>query len=142
VVLYSVSRLAAPVAAGLLAGAGLLVWGIARAAAAGIAGGSIAVLLAGLFALGTRGKRRDGAVALRREGPWLVGDELPRALPVAETTFALQSDFQGSWVIVLRCQGATLRLVAGGWRIAGEPRVTRTVARRTLIALGLREVGQ
>jgi hypothetical protein len=141
-VLYSRARLAAPVAAGLLVGAGLLAWGVVQAVPAAIGGGAFALVLSGLFALATRGKRERGAVALARAGPLLVGEELDRPLPVAETTFELRSDFEGAWVIVLRCRGESARLASGGWRIAGERRITKQLARSTLLALGLREAGQ
>jgi hypothetical protein len=91
-----------------------------------------------LFARGARDRLRGGRIALRRDGDLLVGHELKRPLPLAGTTFAIESDHEGSWVIVLDAgSGERVRLSAGGWALDGERFVTRKVAERGLLDMGL-----
>jgi hypothetical protein len=66
-----------------------------------------------------------------------VGDALRRPLPIAGTTYEIATDYEGSWVVVLRHDGETLRLAPGGRRIDGERRATRDGVARALEQLGL-----
>jgi hypothetical protein len=138
IIYYSPGRYRLVVAIGMLLTASWLAYGITQSQAIDIASGIAGLLLVGLFARGIKGKLRYTGIALAREGDLLVGGELDRPLPVSETTFEIVSDYRGSWVIVLRSRDATTRLGAGGWRIEGERFVTKKVAERVLLALGLK----
>jgi hypothetical protein len=137
VIRYSPWRYLAVVATGLACFGLALVYGALQGEAVAIAVGVAGLLLVGLFTLGVKDKLRDPGPALARDGDLLVGGELRRALPIAETTFEIVPDNRGSWVIVLRSPQETVRLAAGGWRIAGERRVSKAVAERALMQLGL-----
>jgi hypothetical protein len=127
------------IAAGLLFGAALLAYGVAqRQAVSGGIGLGTFVLVA-LVGLGFRGKMRDGVPALAREGEWLVGGELREPLLVRETTFEIADASVGGWMIVLRNRHSTVRLSVGGWRLDGERFVTKAVAKRVLLAFGLKQ---
>lgn len=119
----------------------MIVWGALRAGTPAVLGGCIAFVLSGLLLLGTTRKRRQGVIALSREGPWLVGEELRHRLPARDTTFEFRSDYQGSWVVVLRCRDEAVVLSTGHWRISGRRRASRHAVRDVLLALGLREAG-
>jgi hypothetical protein len=119
-------------AAGLIACGALLLIGATLPGAVGLA-------FAALFAIGVRERLRGGgAPALARRGDELVGSALREPLPVAGTTFSLVDDHEGSWLIELHRDATTIRLSAGGWRVDGEGRVTRTRAPQLLERLGLR----
>jgi hypothetical protein len=47
------------------------------------------------------------------------------------TTFAFEPDHQGSWLIVLRAPGRTVRVSPGGLGL------TKTAAEQALVAMGL-----
>jgi hypothetical protein len=123
---------------GLLVSASLLAYGVIHGETTGVVGGSVSLLVVGLFALGVRHKVRGNAVALAREGDFLVGGELERPLSIADTTFEIVTDYEGSWVVVLCSGDAKIRLGAGGWTAAGERSVTKAAADRLLLALGLK----
>ena len=73
-----------------------------------------------------------------RDGDVLIGGELKRPLPAADATFAIESDHQGSWVIVLSVGSEDpVRLSAGGWALDGERFVTKKVAEQALLGMGL-----
>jgi hypothetical protein len=115
-----------------------LAYGVVSSSTGAIATGCAGLVFAALFARGVRERLRGGGIALRRDGELLVGGELKRPLPVAATTFAIESDHEGSWVIVLQAQsGERARLSAGGWALDGERFVTRKVAERALLGMGL-----
>lgn len=138
IIRYSPIRYRVVITIGLLLAVSLLGYGVAQGQTIGLVGGFASLLLVGLFTLGVRDKLRDSGIALAREGDLLVGGELDRPLSIRETTFEIVSDYQGSWVVVLRNRDATIRLGAGGWRVEGERFVTKAVAERALIALGLK----
>jgi hypothetical protein len=117
---------------------GALAYGVASASTAAIAGSCLGLVFVALFARGVRDRLRGGGIALMRDGDLLVGGELKRPLPLAGTTFAIESDHEGSWVIVLDAgSGERVRLSAGGWALDGERFVTRKVAERGLLDMGL-----
>jgi hypothetical protein len=117
---------------------GGLAYGIASSSAGAIAGGCAGLVFVALFARGVRDRLRGGGVALTRDGELLIGGELKRPLPLAGTTFAFESDHEGSWVIVLHAgSGERVRLSAGGWALEGERFVTKNVAERALLGMGL-----
>ena len=94
--------------------------------------GLIALVFAALFALSVRDRLRDSVVVLAREGDQLVGTALrEEPLAVDVTTFALESDHQGSWLIVLRAPGRTVRVSPGGLGL------TKTETEQALLAMGL-----
>jgi hypothetical protein len=136
-VYYSPIRYRLVMAIGVVLAAAELAYGVAGGGTTAVAVGVAGLVLVGLFARGVSDKLRQGVPALAREGAYLVGGELARPLPIADTTFEIVSDHAGSWVVVLRCADATIRLGAGGWRVEGERAVTRSVAERVLLALGL-----
>ncbi len=119
----------------LVIAVGLVVFG--GAVALGVTVAVVGLVLVGLFTLGVRNRLRGGGVALAREGDVLVGGELKRPLPVAGTTFAIEADNEGSWVIVLRGSEGSVRLSPGGWALEGERFVSRAVAERALLGMGL-----
>jgi hypothetical protein len=126
------------IAAGVVVFGAVLAYGIGKASVGVIAGGCAGLVFVALFARGVRDRLRGGRIALMRDGDQLVGGELPRPLPFAGTTFAIESDRQGSWVIVLEAgNGERVRLSAGGWAFDGERFVTRKVAERGLEGMGL-----
>ena len=108
------------------------------AVALGVTVAVVGLVLVALFALGVKDRLRGGGVALAREGDVLTGGELKRPLPVAGTTFAIDADYEGSWIIVLRTsEGTTARLSPGGWALEGERFVSKAVAERALLEMGL-----
>lgn len=134
---YSPVRYRIVVATGLLIAASALAYGATQGEAIAIAGGLVGLLFVGLFARAVQDKLRAGALALARKGDFLVGGEVDPPLPIAETTFEITSDYEGSWVVVLRSPDASIRLGAGGWKVEGERFVTKAVAERVLLGLGL-----
>jgi hypothetical protein len=102
-----------------------------------LVGGIFCLLFGILFSLAARSKLRPGTIALTREGDSLVGGELPQPLPIAETTFEINDDYSGSWVVCLYCGDQKIVLGAGGWKIKGARFFTRAVAERTLSELGI-----
>jgi len=137
VVLYSPLRYWIAILVCVLFGLSMLVYGSSEHRGLMIATGAACLLFAGLFWLGVRTKLSGGGPALARDGEFLFGGELRRPLPVAATTFEIQPDNEGSWIVVLRSGDATIRLAAGGWRIEGERFFTKAVAERVLLDLGL-----
>lgn len=94
--------------------------------------GAIALVFAALFAFSIRDRLRGSVVVLTREGDRLVGSALrDKPLDANATTFALESDHQGSWLIVLRAPGRTVRISPGGLT------VTKSAAEQALLAMGL-----
>jgi hypothetical protein len=94
--------------------------------------GLIALVFAALFAFSVRDRLRRSVVVLAREGDELVGTAVRgEPLRVGETTFALEPDHQGSWLIVLRAPGRNVRISPGGLA------VTKTAAEQALLAMGL-----
>ena len=85
----------------MLVFAAVLVYGLAAASPGAIAGGAAGLVFAALLARGVWDRLRGGRIALMRDGDVLIGGELERPLPAADATFAIESDHQGSWVIVL-----------------------------------------
>lgn len=137
IVRYSSARYRLVIALGLLVAVSSLTFGVEQDQAIALAAGLVSVLFVGLFTLGVRDKLWGNRVALARDGALLVGGELDRPLPIAETTFEIATDYEGGWVIVLRHGDATVRLGAGGWTVTGERLVTKAAADRMLLALGL-----
>src|SRR2546423_809048 len=137
VVRYSPVRYRLVIAVGLLCVGGVLTWGVADRVPPAIAAGSAGLLFVALFARAVWGKIRGGGCALAREGDVLVGSELDGPLPIAGTTFEIESDYEGGWVIVLRRHDVTVRLGAGGWTTDRERFVTRAGAEQLLLDLGL-----
>ncbi len=120
----------------LIIALGLLVFG--GAVALGVTAAVVGLVLVALFALGVKDRLRGGGVALAREGDVLIGGELRRPLPVAGTTFAIEAVNEGTWIIVLRgSEGKAVRLSPGGWALEGERFVTKPVAERALLGMGL-----
>jgi hypothetical protein len=117
----------------------VLAYAVARHNPAGVAAAFGLLVFAGLFAFNVQGKLRDQTVALAREGEVLVGAELNQSLPIAETTFEIVSDYNGSWIVVLRSQSATIRLSPGGWRMEGTKGPTKYVVVQALRAMGLHQ---
>jgi len=138
IIRYSPVRYRIVIAVGLLLATVLLAYGVVKGGVISITIGLAGMLFVGLFARGVRRKLSGGALALARDGELLVGGELNQPLPISQTTFEIVSDYEGSWIIVLRCQGATTRLGAGGWRIDGQRFVTKAVAERALLAFDLK----
>jgi hypothetical protein len=134
---YSPVRYRLLIGMGVVAALTLLAYGVARAGVVYTATGVGGLLLVGLCAYGVKDRLRTAGIALAREGDFLIGGELNQPLPVGETTFEIVSDYNGSWVIVLRHQERTVRLGAGGWKIDGVGFATRARAERALVALGL-----
>ncbi|WP_028066143.1 hypothetical protein [Solirubrobacter soli] len=95
--------------------------------------GAIALVFAALFAFSVRDRLLHRVVVLAREGEQLTGTALRGGEPlwVSETTFALEPDRQGSWLIVLRAPGRSVRISPGGLG------VTKTSAEQALLAMGL-----
>jgi hypothetical protein len=99
--------------------------------------GLIALVFAALFALSVRDRLLRRVVVLAREGDRLVGSALrEEPLAVSATTFALESDHEGSWLIVLRSPGRTVRVSPGGLTV-DQRRLTKTGAEQALLAMGL-----
>ena len=122
----------------MLVFAALLVYGLAAAASWAIAAGAAGLVFVALFARGVWERLRGGRIALMRDGDVLIGGELKRPLPAADATFAIESDHQGSWVIVLSAGSEDpVRLSAGGWALDGERFVTKKVAEQALLGMGL-----
>ncbi len=139
---YAAGRYRLIVLLGLVLTGGLLADGIMRADGALVVAAIAGLVLVALFGYSARAKLRPSAVALAREGELLVGGELSQPLMVAQTTFEVVPDHQGSWVIVLSGPEGTTRLGAGGWRVEGERLFTRAVAERALVELGLTQRDQ
>ncbi len=123
----------------MVAFAGVTVYGLAAAASpAVIAAGAVGLAFSALFARGARDRLRGDRIALMRDGDVLIGGELQRPLPASDATFAIESDHQGSWVIVLNAGSEDpVRLSAGGWALDGERFVTFKVAEQALLGMGL-----
>ena len=136
---YSRATYGAGIATGLLVAILLLVFGVAYHQSVSAIEGLAVLLFVGVFALGVKHKLASRRVALAREGDLLVGSELKRPLPVSETTFEIVSDYEGGWGVVLRVRDETIALRAGGWKVEGERFVTKAIAERTLLALGLKQ---
>ncbi len=128
--MFSPARYRIAVAAGLVAFGTLIATGNTVA----IAGVALTVL----FALSVRERLVHSGIALAREDDRLVGQALPRPLPAAGTTFALEDDYNGGWLIVLvTADGGRTRLSPGGWRLETGGSVTRARAEQALSDMGL-----
>lgn len=137
VVHYSPARYWMFIAAGSVIAVAALTYGVSQHQVIAAGTGILVLVFTALFWLGVREKVSGKGPALARDGDFLVGGELARPLPIAETTYEIKSDNQGSWIIVLRSGDATFRLGAGGWRVDGERFFTKAVAERVLGDLGL-----
>jgi hypothetical protein len=130
VFVFSPARYRVAVVAGLVASGTLIASGN-TVAIAGIA-------LTVLFALSVRERLVHSGVALARDHGQLVGQALPRPLRADGTTFALEDDYNGGWLIVLTtADGARTRLSPGGWRLETQGSVTRDRAAQALSDMGL-----
>jgi hypothetical protein len=136
VVVYSRRRYVAPLFFGAVAFGGLTVYAAFVGEHGYLATGLIGLLFVVVSGYGVR-SRLVGSVALTCRDGFLVGGELREPVPVAGTTFEIKSDYYGSWLILLHHDGQEVRLGAGGWRVEDGRRVTREVAERILLALGL-----
>lgn len=127
---FSPARYRLAVAAGLVAFGTLIATGNTVA----IAGVALTVL----FALSVRDRLVHSGVALAREDDQLVGQALAQPLPATGTTFALEDDYNGGWLIVLTTAGGDrTRLYPGGWRLSGQGSVTKIRAEQALSDMGL-----
>lgn len=125
-------------ATGVVVACALLAYGIVQGQALNVAAGLAVLVVVGIFRHANRRKLRGGAVALAREGDFLVGGELPHPLSISETTFDVVPDHQGSWLVVLESGDDTIRLAPGGWKLRSKRIVDQAAARQVLMALGLR----
>jgi hypothetical protein len=130
VFVFSPARYRIAVVAGFVAFGTLIATGN-MVAIAGIA-------LTVLFALSVRERLVHSGVALAREHEQLVGQALAQPLRAAGTTFDLEDDYNGGWLIVLTtADGRRTRLSPGGWRLEGHGGVTRDRAEQALSDMGL-----
>jgi hypothetical protein len=139
VIYYSAVAYRVAGATGLVVVCALLAYGIVKGQPLNIAAGVAVLLVVGIVRHAYRRKLRGGAVALAREGDFLVGGELPHPLPISATTFDVVPDHQGSWLVVLRSGDDTIRLAPGGWKLPSKRIVDQAAATHVLLALGLRE---
>ena len=136
-IMYARRPFVVAIGAGLCPALLLTVYGAAAGRLALLGAGLGLLCLTAVFAYAFKPQLRGGATALARQGELLVGVALRHPVPIAGTSFDIQSDNEGSWVVVLFTQGRRLVLGPGGWKVEGEKKFTRAVAERELLAMGL-----
>jgi hypothetical protein len=105
-----------------------------------LAVGVFCFVFAGLFTMSVKDKIKPGAIALARKGDLLIGNELRNPLPIAETTFEIKSDYEGGWWVILHHNNSSIRLGAGGWKVADRKLLTKDLVEKIFLSYGLKEV--
>ena len=138
VISYSRVRYLMMFAAALVLAVPTSIYLLSTGQAIGILGGCVSLIIAVFCAIGAIRMMRKHGPALAREGDFLVGNELARPLPIAQTTFEIILA-ESSWYIIIRSGDFKKRLYTGGWKVEGHRFVTKTVAAQVLLELGLTE---